>query len=414
MNRRRFLRAAGSTLPVPLAGCLGGVPRDSPSSGGSDWPTAGYDAGNTSFRPEGGGPGADADIEWRASLGTPTGYASPTVVDGTVYAIGTGNPGGIRAFDAGSGERRWHYDTSAWATGAPTVADGTLYVGGWGGFVYAVDAADGTEVWTTEIGHYVGGSAPTVVDGTVYVGTNGHGPLVSSGDDSEEFDACAVVALDADSGEEVWRHADFGPKENIDGTPAVADGRVLVGADKSGVTAVDASNGERLWQAEVGRVLAAPATRDGTVYAAVHGSKRVVALDAETGERAWTTPVPGSNKKGSPAVTEDAVYVPGTRLVGCVDDCDDPPPSLGFLHALDPDTGEVRWTHETKPGTHSSPAVVGDRIYVAAGGAVECVTTAGERVFRAALPESNVQSSPAVGRGRVFVDGPEGRLFAVS
>lgn len=417
MNRRSFLQSGSGLMLTALAGCIQGsrfgtpLADDVPST---DWPSAGYDATNTGFRPSGSGPGADASVAWRASLGTPTGYASPTVAEGTVYAVGTGNPGGIRAFDAATGDQVWHADTREYATGAPTVANGTVYVGGWGQRFYAVDAADGSEVWTAETGHYVGGSAPTVVDGAVYVGTNGYGPLVTSGDDEDAFEPCAVIAFDAESGDERWRYDGFGRKEQIDGAPAVADGRVFVGSDERGVTAVDAATGEREWRASVGSVLTAPAVRDGTVYAAVHGSQAVVALDAETGEREWTTSVPGSNKKGSPAVTEDAVFVLGTRMVGCFDDCEDAPPSKGFLHALDLDTGEVRWTHETKPGTHSSPAVVGDRIYFAASGAVECVTTAGERVFRVPLPEDNVQSSPAVGDGRLFLNGPEGRLFALS
>ena len=64
--------------------------------------------------------------------------------------------------------------------------------------------------------HRFGPSSPAVVDGTVYVGTIGDGPLVVSGpEDEEEFEACALLALDAATGDEQWRYDDFSEKDRI-------------------------------------------------------------------------------------------------------------------------------------------------------------------------------------------------------
>lgn len=74
-----------------------------------------------------------------------------------------------------SGARRWTTEVGA-RTATPTAADGTVYVGGSadnGGFVAAVNAADGRTVWRSstppvESAGFVG-TAPTVVSDTVFV-----------------------------------------------------------------------------------------------------------------------------------------------------------------------------------------------------------------------------------------------------
>jgi hypothetical protein len=53
---------------------------------------------------------------------------------------------------------------------SPTVADGIVYVGSIDNSLYAVDAADGSEVWSFTAGNNIY-SSPTVADGIVYVGS---------------------------------------------------------------------------------------------------------------------------------------------------------------------------------------------------------------------------------------------------
>lgn len=58
--------------------------------------------------------------------------------------------------------------------------------------LYAVDAEDGTEVWTFDTGHR-GESSPTVADGIVYIGSG-----AASSDDG------ALYAVNANNGNEQW------------------------------------------------------------------------------------------------------------------------------------------------------------------------------------------------------------------
>jgi len=48
--------------------------------------------------------------------------------------------------------------------------DGVVYIGGYDGYVHALDAATGEERWRFQAGRYIF-SSPAVVDGVVYVGS---------------------------------------------------------------------------------------------------------------------------------------------------------------------------------------------------------------------------------------------------
>jgi len=82
----------------------------------------------------------------------------------------------VYALDAGDGTELWSFETNGGVSSSPTVADGAVFVGAHDNVqedtnVYALDASDGTELWSFETGDEVW-SSPTVVDGTVFVGSD--------------------------------------------------------------------------------------------------------------------------------------------------------------------------------------------------------------------------------------------------
>ncbi|WP_135852368.1 outer membrane protein assembly factor BamB family protein [Halorussus salinus] len=166
--------------------------------------------------------------------------AKPAVADGTVYApTATADgeeghsirQGRLLAIDAESGERRWQYrfETDELPR-APAVRDGTVYVAG-GDALHAVAAESGERRWSFATG-YDESSAPAVADGTVYVSSKN------------------VYALDAETGDERWRHVNLATSGSIThddqtaltDSPAVADGAVYVA-----VGALDAETGTERW-----------------------------------------------------------------------------------------------------------------------------------------------------------------------
>ena len=65
---------------------------------------------------------------------------------------------------------RWSYQTGELVTSSPAVADGRVYVGSVDGYVYCLNAADGSLAWRYKTGSGVW-SSPAVADGKVYVGS---------------------------------------------------------------------------------------------------------------------------------------------------------------------------------------------------------------------------------------------------
>jgi quinohemoprotein ethanol dehydrogenase len=148
--------------------------------------------------------------DWYLELPDDNGLVStPLVVDGVLYFIGSMNR--VRAVDATSGELLWTYDphVEEYADRMRVGWDhnrgiaywkGRIYVATWDGRLNAVDATTGSEVWSAttiepSLPMYITG-APKVFKGKVLVGNGGteHGP-------SRGY----VTAYDAETGEQAWR-----------------------------------------------------------------------------------------------------------------------------------------------------------------------------------------------------------------
>lgn len=218
----------------------------------------------------------------------------PVVVDGVVYAPTasiterTDAPEGLIAIDDATGEPLWRYevpdDADPGWTFAPAFDDGLVFVSLATTAVVALDAATGDVEWSTPL--QVRGP-PTVSSGRVFVPGEVPGRSAGGDDGSDEY-RTFLAALDAGSGEEVWRKREAGE-----------------------------------WY---GRELAAA---DGIVY----GRERmdsIVARDAETGTERWRYTDAPFVSMGRPVVTGEALYVV-VRKDGTTDS--------GVL-ALDPENGD--------------------------------------------------------------------------
>ena len=461
MERRTFCRnvGLGTAVAAGLAGCVdrSGVGDEvgsaSTPTDAERWPTFGADDAHTGFRPDGTGPGKGT-VAWSAVEDAPTVNCSPTVADGRVYVGSAANA--VHAFDAASGEVRWEFETTSYVETAPTVRDGRVYAADADGVVYVL-STDGEEVWRRETERNLHAKTLAVDDARVYVGTAGNMPAVVSGE-TNRSKAGKVVALDAEDGAERWSFS--GPEDWFTG-PALGDGRVFVGNHDGSVSALDAEGGEEVWSwspAEAdgigeSMVLVPPTFADGTLYVPLHGSGWLVALDADSGDVAWRRDLKAGNVKSSPAVTDDRIYlgatvIRGVALEGAVetdvatdegrtgepDETDrerttgaakttrrpertptGTPESgtTGTLYALAREDGAEVWRHETDRDFRSSPAVVGDRVYVGGGdGAVALTRENGEEVWTVSF-DRYVDSSPAVVDGRLYVGSADGHLYCV-
>lgn len=288
---------------------------------------------------------------WISDLGSPV-HSTPAVSDGLVFVIDRQNR--LFALDQESGETRWTVETgpdAPWDWGqegwdyfssSPAAQGDRVYVGSGDGRVYAFEARSGAEIWRFATGGRVR-SSPALAEGRLYVG---------SADGS-------LYALDAASGEQLWRFETVGAgldsedwgfdRKTIQGTPAVADGRVYFGARDGHAYAVDGRTGEQLWRTEerMPWYIASPAVADGVLYLGSSDGLFVNALDAATGRELWRTAT-GHRVFSSPALFA------GTLFVGN---------HLGRFLALAPETGEIRWELRAPDGILSSPVPGDGRIY---------------------------------------------------
>ena len=195
------------------------------------------------------------------------------------------------------------------------------YVGGYDGILYALNLANGNDIWDARVGDgspIIGGVAAG--GGLVFVGS-------SDG---------TLYAYDATEGVFQWR---FETGNSIWATPAVADGKVFFGSMDQKVYALDLV-GQKLWEFHTGgAVTAEPLVQDGRVYIGSFSSD-FYALDAETGSMIWKFP-DASNWYWSRAVTNG-----DTLFVGSTD---------GNLYALDAATGALHWVYPTEGSIVGSP-----------------------------------------------------------
>ncbi|AUX08107.1 WD40/PQQ-like beta propeller repeat containing protein [Halalkaliarchaeum desulfuricum] len=349
MNRRSLLTLLGSSL-VGITGCLGDEPPsaeepDPPDALDADWPMPAADHGRTHYTPASSGPDEPVAELWSVETGAePT---TPIVVDSIVF-IGT--------------------------------ADGELF---------ALDARDGTELWTAAVDGVV--DAVRYAAGRIHVETDER--VVALDDNGEQVwiaepmdlrrvavsehgvylldrrgESTHVVALDPTEGAKGWRTdlerlfeldddgtilADSVPGGHPGGL-AVRDGHLVHGDLEGNVHGPD-------WIARpnahgFGRFTIAP---DRVYVHANDGEKPgLYAYALIDGSRAWHADV---NARGPVVATDDALFVPTAgRDRG--------------LTRLDPDDGNEQWSRSA-PDVGERFALVDDLLYTTSDGLV--------RAFRA-------------------------------
>jgi outer membrane protein assembly factor BamB len=230
-------------------------------------------------------------------------------VDGRAAVYFGAGDGRLYAVDARSGEVLWTLSTDGRIRSTPAVADGRVVVGGSDGVVYAADALTGRLLWrhetegatlrSAEFGfdRRTIQSSPAIADGRVHVGTRDG----------------TIYTLDLGTGRRLWT-ASHGSSW-INGSPAVARGLVLAGSsDAQFVHALDAATGEEIWRRDsAGIVWTSPLVAgDAVIFA--EGAGRVRTLDLATGEDRWSVWLDG-RLFASPVVADGVLYV-GTENGG--------------------------------------------------------------------------------------------------
>lgn len=213
-------------------------------------------------------------VVWRFRTGGSV-YSPPAVdpTTGRIYFGSTDKQ--IYALDA-RGLFLWSFATGDNIAAQPLLIDlhgddRLLVVGGEDGFIYALDAAEGTLRWRRALGASVAAAAVAY--------RSSETTLVVVGNDNGD-----VVALDARTGEPVWTYAAPGA---VVGALRAAQGQLFVAAQSGEVMALDAVNGTMRWQAETDTAIVhAPAIGQDLV-AIVDSSGVLSVYDPTDGALRW-------------------------------------------------------------------------------------------------------------------------------
>jgi outer membrane protein assembly factor BamB len=241
---------------------------------------------------------------------------------------GNGFDSHVNAVDIATGEPVWASPVQLEdVVQTPVAVDETsAYIGDVGGRVTVIDLASGDVRWTKELGTPISGAVTPDAGRVLATALGGQ-------DEPSE-----IVALDAESGDELWR-ASAEDASNMVTAPVVADGRILTLDAIGGVLAFDAEDGRFLWRTEVinpthqpfvlPTVVGAPApvSADGRVFA-VDVTGRVYAFDAETGANLWDHALNDPSQFSPPLLTDEHVLVPTDS---------------GTLYAVDRRSGHLVW-----------------------------------------------------------------------
>jgi len=374
-----------------------------------DWPEPGGYADNAMHHLS--APGELKEV-WNSDAGTGSSSsarltASPVVADGKIFTLDAAAR--VSAFDEKTGASLWRtdltpedVDSEKGFGGGVAYDGGKVYVSTGFGFVAALDATSGKQVWRHNA-TVPFRAAPVVNGGRVFVSTQEN----------------QLFAFAADDGRVLWDHRGIAESAGILGSNSVAvAGDVVVVPYTSGeLFALRVQNGKAIWSDTLSRtgkltplasladISGRPVIDRGLVFANSHAG-RLVAIDIRTGERAWTIDVGGTQR---PWVAGDYVYVitDDARIL-CVARADGRirwSRQLDAYHNPEARTGAIAW---------AGPVLVSDRLIVVAseGYAVSVSPYTGEILGKVDTP-NKAFIAPIVADNMVYLLTDDARLTAL-
>jgi len=371
--------------------------------------------GGTYFSP---GPAPDScNVKWQIRVQSVTPNFSPvsyiTAFNGLVFqTTGSGNGGGVLAFDAFTGAFRWNSTSlpatgafgSAWSTGPGgstvyKISDTVMTAG-----PYGLDIATGNVIWN---------ATPIVVNTPMGYTTARYNPTCSWPGGSH-YDPVLKMMIAGGRG---WNCSDpyhepklqwdnvnkyeFGTSDGLvgDGVVAVAsitvyrgfnettgalmwetniegamgysgvyyDGKFIHGSQSGGIVeCLDALTGKILWTYNSGQWMAfwacAPAAAYGRIFY-INDDQHLYCLDANTGKELWAYPMV-IGYQSWPIVGDGKVYLQ-TQMSGSIDRLTGQVYNANVYSCIDAFTGELIWSTPYATGTFAGQCIAYGNLYLA-------------------------------------------------
>ena len=349
---------------------------------------------------------------WSVSVGSGSSSngaltAVPIVVNGKVYTVDSAAR--VSAYSAQNGDRVWEKSIPEQRPDDATIAgaglaydQGRLVVTTSYGFVVALDAATGKQIWQRHLQTPIR-SAPIIADGKIYV--------ISMNNTVQE-----MSFADGSLG---WTHAGIQESASFLGAASaiVTDDLVVVPYSSGEIFGLRRINGRMAWQenlASTKRVGTLPAMADiqgqpviynGRVHVISH-SGRFVALDVCSGKRIWEADA-GSIQ--TPWFAGDTIYLVTTE---------------NQLAALSSEDGHVRWAidlpryidpeNRTEQIAWVGPVLAGGKLWLGNSlGEFNSYNPANGKLIAARSFSSPIYLPPIVAGRTMYVLSDDGRLTAL-
>ncbi len=217
---------------------------------------------------------------------------------------------------------------------APIVVGGIMFVSGWDGWVWALDAKTGNEIWRYK--------HATPFDVSLCCGNVNRGVAVAKGKVFTVTPNAHVLALDATTGRKVWdrTYGDVRAGESATCAPLVVKNMVIVGSSggefgvRGHLDAFDVDSGEHVWRCYMVPKPGEPGSdtwpSDGEAWARGGANCWLTGtFDPETNLLYWGT--------GNPAPDFDGAVREGDNLF------------TDSVVAIDADAGQIRWHYQCTP-----------------------------------------------------------------
>lgn len=262
--------------------------------------------------------------------------------------------GFLTALDAATGAELWQQSLRATGSGSPTVAGDLVYLVAGDELAWALERDNGRIRWqlsaTPDIRNVLGAPSPAISDKYVVFA----------------FGSGEVQGAFLQGGLRRWDAQIAGKREgfssglvmDITGGPVIDGDRIFVGTHTGRTVALQLGNGERVWTAPDGPLNQVWPAGDSIFM--VSDRNELLRLSKEDGRRIWGKALPfftkSKPKKQAEIYAHHGPIIAGGRLIVASND--------GLLRFFDPTNGAALGQTAMPGGATTNPVVAGGTLYV--------------------------------------------------
>jgi len=278
------------------------------------------------------------------------------------------------------------------------LAYGILYLVDGNGYLRAIDAQSGVSRWSnpSSFGGLRVHNQVAVDDGLVVVGSTDNAPIPSTDQ--------AVIAFEADTGQERWRHH-LGVSQISD--PMIAKGVVFVATSDEHGVALNLKDGCLRWREPIGGIYFAAPTLAGNLVLLGSDKGTLMARNCHDGTLAWSFQAKNYGR-WSNDFRYPATIVDGTVYITCWN---------RHCYAIDATSGDVIWISDPtkKRPPMTQPLVTESKVFFAAHDRYiySLDRGTGERCWAIRLPKY-AQVTPVLIENVLYVAAGDHNLYALN